>query len=304
MKKIIQNTVTIITITAGVVAVLSFVYQIKSNNPKIEILEINNDNLTNIPKIKNLDANFCYKDSVITNLWKLNASIKNSGSKTIIGKGTNKNIIDNYIGFKLNKGFRLIDFNISKSEFPNKIKKDSNSVSLYFSQWRENEKIDVTIYAEQITNVSEELKIICNERDVIDGEVVYRKINQEVNKSKILADYLPDTISVVLFWIGIIVYSLCSLLLPLLLIYEVYKYFMFGRWKRIWNRKFNEGVLKLYNEKKIAKVCGPTNLPDRYWDEVNVPKPELPLQPFLSSFVGLVFVLILLIIPVLWLVKF
>ncbi|CAM3828403.1 hypothetical protein FLCU109888_03735 [Flavobacterium cucumis] len=303
MRKFVQNIVTIITITAGIVAVLSFVYQVKSDNPKIEILEINNDNLTNIPRIKNLTANFSYKDSVITNLWKLNAVIKNVGSKTIIGKGTNKNIIENHIGFKLNEGFRLIDFNIAKAQFPNEIKKDSNSVRLFFSQWREDEQIDVTIYAEQISNASSELKIIGDERDIVDGEITYRKINQQVNQRKNLADYLPESISAVLLWIGIIVYALCSLILPFGMIYEVYKYFMFGSWKRKWNSKFNENILRLYKEKELAKIYSPNNLPDSYWEKINVPKPDLPMQPFASTFLGMLVLLILLILPLLWLIK-
>jgi hypothetical protein len=303
MKNIIKNLVTIVTIVAGVVAILSFIYQVKSNNPKLEILEISNDNLTNLPKVKNLKSDFYYKDSLITNLWKLNATIKNISSKTIIGKGTNKNIIDKNLTFKLNKGFKLIDFNITESDFPNGISIQDNVIGFDFTQWRKDEKINVTIYAEQISNDEKELKLLINEREIVDGVVDYRKINQTENKDSRLIDFLPSPIASVLFWVGIIFYGLFLLILPIGLVIEINKYLNYQKWKRNWLNTFNEKISDLYSKGEIIVQYKPNYTPTTTWEKLDIPKPDVPTNSLLSLIIGIIFGFCLLVIPILWMIK-
>ena len=79
---------------------------------------------------------------------------------------------------------------------------------------------------------------------------------------------------------------------------------MFRRWKIKWNNEFNERVLKLFQEKELDRIYNSNTLPNSYWKKINIPRPELPLRPFMSTFLGLVLLMILLVIPVLWLIKF
>ncbi|GGK27742.1 hypothetical protein GCM10007962_22500 [Yeosuana aromativorans] len=303
MKKTIQNLVTIITIVAGIVAVLSFIYQIKSNDPKLEVLEISNDNLTNLPKVEYLKSNFYYKDSLITNLWKLNAIVRNIGSKTIIGKGDNKNIIDNNLTFRLNNGFKLIDFNITQNDFPYNIRKDENIVSFDFVQWRENEKVDITIYAEQVSKESNELKIILNEREIIDGHVNYRKLSQEEDKNKIIADFLPKPIRNVLYWVGIVFYGLIILILPFGLYTELNKYFAYKKWKKNWQTSFNEKMSEFLANGTIDKHMTTSEVPYRIWEKMEIPIPDIPSNPIWSMILGILFAFVLLSIPIIWMIQ-
>ncbi|WP_452218361.1 hypothetical protein [Lacinutrix undariae] len=303
MKNIIKNLVTIVTIVAGIVAILSFVYQIKSNNPKLEVLEISNDNLTNLPKVKNLKSNFYYKDSLITNLWKLNASIKNISSKTIIGKGTNKNIIDKNLVFKLNNGFKLIDFNINETDFPNGVSIQDNEIEFNFTQWRKDEKIEVTIYAEQISGENNELELLINEREIVDGIVEHRKINQPEEKDSRIIDLFPTPLASVLFWIGIIFYGFFLLILPIGLVIEINKYVNYQKWKRNWLNSFNEKISTLHTDGEILITYKPENTPVRIWEKLDIPKPDVPTNTLPSMIIGVVLAFCLVIIPILWMIK-
>lgn len=303
MKNIFKNIVTIITLVAAVVGVLSFIYQVKSNNPKLEILEISNDNLTNLPRVRNLKSSFHYKDSLITNLWKLNTSIKNISSKTIIGKGNNKNIIDNSLTFNLNNGFKLIDFNINNSDFPNTINIKNNEVQFMFNQWRKDEKIDITIYAEQILSKDKELKLLMNEREIIDGLITYRKVNQPLEKDSKLIDFLPTPLKSILFWIGMIFYGFIILLLPIGFAVETNKYLSYQKWKRIWLSEFNIEISNLLSMGEITTKFKPEDTPVSTWEKLSIPKPEIPSNSLSSLIFALILVSVLFVIPILWMIE-
>ncbi len=303
MKNIIKNLVTIVSIIAGFAAVLSFIYQVKSNNPKLEILEISNDNLTNLPKVKNLKSDFYYKDSLITNLWKLNASIKNISSKSIIGKGTNKNIIENNLTFRLNNGFKLIDFNINETDFPNEASVQNDEIKLNFTQWRQDEQIDVTIYAEQISNENEELELLINEREIVDGVVGYRKISQPQEKDSRIIDLFPSPLATVLFWIGIVFYGFFIFILPIGLVIEVYKYVNYQKWKRNWLSSFNEKIANLESDGEITTSYKPENTPIRIWEKLDIPKPDIPTNSLSNMITAILIAFCLSIIPLLWMIE-
>ncbi|WP_353778730.1 hypothetical protein [Winogradskyella sp. 3972H.M.0a.05] len=304
MKKSIQNLVTIVTIVAGIVAVLSYIYQIKSNNPKLEILEITNENLTSLPRVKNLESNFYYKDSLITNLWKLNATIRNTGSKTIIGTGTSKNLIGDYLTFKLNEGFKLIDFNISENDFPYSMNRINNDVIFSFVQWRENEKIDVTVYAEQITSNNRKLEIMLNEREIIDGVIDYKKLNQpNENSNQIAINYLPKPLQEIFYWVGLVFFGLIFLVLPFGFYIELSKYYSFKKWKKKYGIQFKNKVNELYNNGEIKKIYNVEEASIDVWDKIDVPYPDIPTNPIGIMIFAMFTVFILFAIPLLWMIK-
>lgn len=303
MRKTIQILITISTFIGCIIAILSFINQIKPINPKIEILEISNDNLTNLPKIKNLQSSFYYKDSLITNLWKLNVSVENIGDKTIVGKGQNKNIIDDNLTLKINDGFKLIDFSINKSDIPYEIKNKLNEVDLNFMQWRTNEKIYITIYAEQINNKSEHLKLLLNEREIIDGIVTTRKLNQQILKEKRLIDFLPAPLPIISFWVGVIIYGLILLILPFGLFTEINKVYSFSKWKKQWKVTYDEKINGLVSEGTLHKHFKPQDLPLTVWENAKIPRPDVPTNSIYTTVLTIIVIFILIVIPLLWMIE-
>lgn len=299
MKKVIQYLVTTLTIIGGIIAIISFIYQVKSNKPKMEILEISNDNLTNLPEVKNLKSNFYYKDSLITNLWKINVRISNNGAQTIVGKGSNKNLINDHLVFSLNDGYKLIDFNISDSSFPYSIENSSNEVRFYFNQWRVDERVSIVAYAEQIIENESPLAVLLNERDILDGEVTYRKANQEPNKSKRLIDFLPSPLVRVLYWFGLIFYGIFLVFLPIGAGIEINKYLAYKKWNKKWLSVFYDQINDLI---KDGDFYTPETLPEYHWNEIGVPRPDIPDTNIVVMMLGIILGLCILIIPYLWMV--
>lgn len=68
MNKYLNNIATVMTIVAGVAAIVGVYIQYKDDNPVIEIKSILNDKLTDLPTVDGFNAKFYYKDSLVSSL--------------------------------------------------------------------------------------------------------------------------------------------------------------------------------------------------------------------------------------------
>ena len=303
MNKLIKYAPSVLAVVGLIVGILRYYQEVKPNNPRVEILEISNDNLTNLPTIRNLKSEFYYNDSLISNLWKINASIQNIGPKTIIGKGNKKNLIGSGLTLKLEDGFNILNFNVNYSDFPFEVRKGSNQVSLTFNQWRKNEKFEITVYAEQIAENQNAPVLVINEREIVDGIVTYNKLSQQATSESKLIDLAPPLVKVPLFWFGIIIYAGMALVLIITYAAELKKLIVYRKWKKRWLSKFNQEIGNFPSHNKLNISTKPTEASKEFWLESEIPKPFPPE----SSLVGFSFVFFILfvltIIPILWMVN-
>jgi hypothetical protein len=80
-----------------------------------------------MPSVDGLSAYFCYKDSLVNNLWSLKYLITNIGTETIIGTGTHSQIIDEEkLKLKTCDSALIIDSYMVSSNFP--VKFDKNEI--------------------------------------------------------------------------------------------------------------------------------------------------------------------------------
>jgi len=197
MKKVNQ-VITAISVIVGLILAGFFVYDrwIKPERIELEVNCIDATQLTKLPVIEGFKANFQFKDSVVTNLWRVKYIITNIGTKTIIGEGAQRNIIENKLKLYFKDSVSLLDIQIIHTNFPIKLLKDK----LSFKQWRPKEFIEVIAFVEPKTIINPTLQI--DERDLIDGKVINSiYMTNEKKKENKLIDYLPAWLSSGLKWI-------------------------------------------------------------------------------------------------------
>ncbi len=144
-----------------------FVYDrwIAPERVELEVKRIDATQLTKLPAIDGLKANFHFKDSLVTNLWRVKYMITNIGTKTIIGEGAQRNIIDNELKLYFNDSITILDIQIGNTNFPIELL----NAKLSFKQWRPKEFIEVVAFVEPTTKANPIMQI--DERDIIDGKV-------------------------------------------------------------------------------------------------------------------------------------
>ena len=197
MKKIYQI-ITFISVIVGLILAGFFAYDrwIKPERIELDIKRIDATQLTKLPAIEGLKANFHFKDSLVTNLWRVKYIITNSGTKTIIGEGAQRNIIENKLKLYFKDSVSTLDIQICNANFPIELLKDR----LSFKQWRSKEFIEVIAFVEPKTKDNPTLHI--DERDLIDGKVFYSVyLTNEKKKENKLVDFLPLWLSNGLKWV-------------------------------------------------------------------------------------------------------
>lgn len=292
----------IMTIIAGIAAMIGIYTQYSESKPSIEIKTITSDKLTDLPKVEGLNAQFFYKDSVVKSLWKLNYYIANVGDKIIIGEGNNKNIIKDGIKFYLPDNYKVLELKVKQDNFPFDYSYLNNYIDIKFLQWKPDEAFELTIYIEQL-NDSSLPTLKTNEREILNGLIIYSTLHNEIEVNKSLFEYLPKILQSILKWVGLVIFGLTVIIMPIVWISESIKIVKYNKWKKTnyWMYKewveesIKDGILELHYE--------PQELPRRHWNSYPYIKPSIPDNDFGNLTIGVIFIIILTLIPLLIMVK-
>lgn len=302
MTKYLKNLALIMTIIAGIAAVIGLYAQYKENNPTLEIKNITKDKLTDLPRVEGLKAQFYYKDSLVHSLWKLNYEITNIGNKAIIGEGNNKNIIKESLTFHLPDNFKILELNLSQDSLPFELINVNNKIKLKFLQWKPNETLNLVLYVEQLSvNAIPTLKM--NEREIENGIVNYTTLQNKIDKEQSLFDLLPRILQIILRWIGYIFFGLIILVMPIVWIGELVKYLKYKKWKSTDYWMYEEWIDENIKAGKIDLHYDPQKLPKQYWNDYPYLKPVFSDNEFGSFTLGAVIVFVLTLIPLLIMIK-
>lgn len=302
MNKFLKTVFTLISFAAALAGIVALYLQIQSKAPIIEIKNISSDKLTDLPNIEELKAIYIFKKDTVKSLWKFHYIISNIGDEIIIGEGNNKNIIKEDLKFTFNKGFKIIDYKLDKKDFPFDINYNDKRFEIKFLQWRPTEKFEIILYVEQLDKQKTPI-LTLNDREILNGEIVYSNIYKVIEKKESLFDKLPKSFQTILWWFGVSFFGLFVVLMPVVIIAEIPKIYKFKKWLNNEKWMYDEWVNELIKQNKILEYKEPKNLPNYLWNEYPYPKPVYPDNDFKSLFFGGVIVVILFSIPLLLLIN-
>lgn len=185
----IANICTIIGTICAVIAIIPIINLIFSKDTtELKILTIEKMQLTKIPEIDGLTANYFYQDSLVNNLWTIRAVIINTGSKPIIGKGTKTNLLSDSLLISISDSVKVLSIAINDKNFPiSIIKNKDNTANLDFKQWKYLDAVEIVAIVESFGKTTPFIYI--DERDIIDAKVIFSDYKPtEANANKKLID--------------------------------------------------------------------------------------------------------------------
>lgn len=291
-----------IALVVGIIApigiLIASLINLKKNNLKLEFQINGIQFLTPKTEVDDFKGIYYYKDSLIDNLWVVDIKMINTGTETIIGKGSKKNIIEEDIPMKFSNDFKIVKVEKIKSDFKHRIKtliNTSSEFSLSFNQWRKEETLIYKFYLISKNNKTVP-KLENIERSLINGDILIKELNHpNLNNKKPLLDYAPSTIALI-GRIGSIIVALLGIMILLKEYFRgVYHSFLLYSWKRTYLDTYktylikNEQMLRekstLYDFHILEEILNNprTYYPDNFWEEAQIPKPFASVensQPF------------------------
>lgn len=250
---------------ASIIALI-IIFIPKQNSIELAVTTSLVENLTeNNLNDPELTANYLFKGDTIDNLWKAVVEIENRSNKTLIISEKIRNVIDDNLKIRFEKGLTIIDIKLISQDFNNNINILNNGqvLGISFIQWRPKEKLKLYIYMQSKDSIIDNVFAITDERPIVDGDIVFYYENDDKKNS--------DIYSIIPFQIRMVAYVLIIITLLLLGLFLIATSFMslFGFYKRrIWKKrelsKFNTFIIEHYKENK-KDIDLYVNNPDKFY---------------------------------------
>ena len=304
-NKIIKKFKSGLSILAYIAGILTLLYIIIKPYPELSVTTITSEQLTITPDVPELRANYFYNNIRINNLWKIRIKIRNTGAKTIIGKGNNNTIIGDSIKLGFPRNFQILNVVRDSGNFKcDKGKIIENIFTLDFDQWRKDESVFFSLYIKDIKNNNDRPLLLSLNRPLIDGDIFIRNTPfSEINRKKPLIDYFPYTISKLIRIISGLLLATTVLVIIIIFIMMIIDYFKITKWLSKYKKRFYNimDYLKVKEDKhhylkgfhKIYK-----KLYKKYKIDEHIPEINFPFKTIKSQMKFIFGLLILLLVAV------
>ena len=278
-----------VTLIAGIVVIATFIIEMRAKKIEIDAQVIGSEELTTPAPEAELKAQYTWAGDDVSNLWKIRINFINARDKTIIGKGSQKNILNDGLNFVFPEKTRILRVQTENANFKNTIIWTMNQFQIRFSQWRAQEYITACFYLSSEEPLAEDPFPIVLNRDILDGNVVVQDLRESKPSEKLfLIDKLPKFLSLTGKIIGGILAGLIAYLFAMLT-YAVWKaMIIFTKWKN-WKKLYLSAFIKYLDnikpqlsiKKKKEYALNPKKLPEKFWANFDgPPAPKKITEPF------------------------
>lgn len=276
LRSLIQTIGIVITLLASLATLASLWFQVRQSKLRIDAVTQYVQNLTNLPKVPQLTASFKFAERDVADLWQLKLVLSNTGNKTLIGEGPQKNIVKDALVFSVSDGFELLDIQTDTTTFPNEIKKlDSTSFTCRFLQWRPNESSALILYLERKDIAKKMPHIEMGERFILDGDVYFIDAIAGAHQPKPVLDYTPGLVANTLRVFSCIVVGLLALLFIVILFVSMREVVQFSSWKKKHFEHFSEFVRREFPDEADLILEKPSSAKSHVWDKYTGEKPTV-----------------------------
>ncbi len=186
----------IVTVLAAVAAVAALLIQIRARRPELTAQIISAEELTG-KHVSGLVVNSSYKGKSVDRLWKIALAVTNTGEKTLIGTGSQTNLVHDRITFCFPDWASILSADPVRRDFDAQISYDGNKLSLQFDQWRSKEQLLLSLDVAAPEDKSETPQLAPESRAIADGDIIIRGIVMGAAKQKqLLIDWLRPAVGI------------------------------------------------------------------------------------------------------------
>lgn len=258
-------------VLAFVATVVGIVLMVRSEKAEVTAQVLANDELTMYPAVAELRGYFTYADEEVAYLWKVRVKFVNSGDKTLVGMGNQKNILGEGLNFVFPDDTRILRIEEESETFQSNMEQiEQNHFQIQFSQWRSGEYNIASFYiaSERLLEAVPCPSVLT--RDIIDGDVVVEDLTERrPEERKFVIDHLPKVVSTSGKIIGVVVTGFLTIVLLVMGVSGWKPAFRLEQWKNQYLSSFNDYLDQLEpplpeREKKLFKQK-PYKLPEVFW---------------------------------------
>ena len=286
IKFSVQNIAVVLGALGALAAIISVWVQLVPAKPELEANIKTTEEFSANTRIDGLTGEFKYKGEKIDKLIKITLDITNIGSRTVIGKGSKKNILGDYITLYAAEGLNIVDTKILRSDFNVELEGSLDSLKIRFGQWRTNESLEAVLYFKNVGQYKDQYLFI-KDRDIVDGDFVVRRNGTSKQKVNPLNDIIPSRYVKPLKAFGILTFGLSFIMCFLLLVEPIKSRIIDSKWKSNNSNGFgvfvDEKLTFLSKEERELLKSNPASFDKIIWKRYEGDPYESPLASNLKE---------------------
>ena len=256
---------------ALVAAVAGLVIMLRTEKAEVTAQVLANDELTMYPAVAELKGHFTYADEEVTHLWKVRVKFLNSGDKTVVGMGNQKNILSEGLNFVFPDDTTILRIEEESETFQSNMGQiEQNHFQIQFSQWRSGEYNITSFYIASEKSLEALPCPSVPSRDIIDGNVIIQDLTEREPTGKMtMIDRLPEPIKMMGKIMGGIIAGSTVIIMLIIVSLEWKPAIRLKRWKTRYLASFSDYVdhieppLSDRDKKRFKRR--PYKLPDGFW---------------------------------------
>jgi hypothetical protein len=252
----------------------------------VSLLSIEGLTIPGRPTDPELRAEYFYKGEKIANLWKLDVRFANHSDKTLVGKGSQRNIIPDTLVLLIDHKCRLIDKKIIKSDFTHSLRTSGQDIQLCFDQWRKGEAIEYYFYIQSMDSTFSISEVISQPaaRQIIDGDIVFHLYQERKGESRLLTDIMPVRLKESLYILALLLIGIFAIAFLVLGASAPFSFFKTRNWYSAEFPRFRNFLADKYgpdSEDYTKYSLQPRRLSEKIWAEYDgekYPSPTVDLN--------------------------
>lgn len=187
----------VVPVVALVLTIVGVYFMVRAEKTEVAAQVLSCGELTKYSPIAELKGHFTYAGEDVAYLWKLTVKFVNSGDKTIVGEGNQKNIIGEGINFMFPDNTRILKVEEEANTFQSTIMQpEPNQLQIRFRQWRSGEYSIKSFYVASDKPLYTDPLPAAPTRDIVDGDILVEDLTQRgPAERRSLIDYLPRAVS-------------------------------------------------------------------------------------------------------------
>lgn len=282
----------------GVIFGIWWVFQ----GPEIKIEYETIDFLQRKTLAPGLNIRIDYKGNQIEKIRIVKLEISNSGWRTILAEGPQKNIIGDSVRIWTRPGNSFLGAKVVVNDFDGQVAVGNEIISINFRQWRVGERVTLLAYISSDNKITTNESLVeIRERDLVNGDI---KLGVSPGRSSRLEMFVPAPL---IYVVGVVAPTFLLALaafLAFLLVYGWQEYIDRRKWAAEHSESFDAYVINIKEiegsqQKKIIKK--PTLLPQHLWRDFSGPKaPAEPLFDNLWGGAGFSIFMVLSVLSLIW----
>ena len=254
------------------------------SKPLVKMSVIDNQCMTKVEAVSNLDARFSFNGRDVKSLWVSKINFVNECRRNIIGL-PGRDLMWSNLVVSISHEYKVLSVEVEVANFDVSVSTLEDGISLSFAKWKPKQSCILKVYSEGMLDSmsNSQPEFMSKVEPFTQGDLIVLGYREECPEESMLR-LLPLGLYVILKWVGIVVYGMIALACIINICANWFKLIL----RRRWDRKYAHIVQDILASQSTSNEGGwdVDQLEKDFWIKNHIPKPPAKSSYMLKGYIN------------------